>query len=164
VLLPRLPEDAVCYLGVTMADLYPEPDWNYVFGQATFGQRVGVYSLVRYTNRFWGRAETEESRRMFLRRGFKILAHETGHMFTLAHCTQNECLMNGSNSLDEMDRQTMHLCPVCLRKLQWNLKFDVAREYRELGDIYARNGYADLAQWVRGRLASQGVAAEPERH
>lgn len=75
-------------------------------------------------------------------------------MFSMAHCTENECLMNGSNSLDETDRSSMHLCPVCLHKLQWNLKFDVMRRYRELRDIYARAGYADLADWTRRRIAS----------
>jgi archaemetzincin len=154
VLLPRLPADAVCYLGVTMADLYPDPSWNFVFGEATLSNRVGVYSLVRYTNRFWGTPETERSRSLALLRAFKLMAHETGHMFSLHHCTVNECLMNGSNSLDETDRNTIHLCPVCLHKLQWNLKFDVTRHYRQLQDIYRRNGYEDEAEWTTRRLAS----------
>jgi archaemetzincin len=154
VLLPRLPRDAVCYLGVTMSDLYPDPAWNFVFGQASFRARVGVYSLARYTRHFWGRADTEHSRHLFLRRAFKVLAHETAHMFSLAHCTVNECAMNGSNSLDEMDRQTMHLCPVCLHKLQWNLNLDVPRRYRELREIYRRHGFDDLADWTQRRLAS----------
>ena len=154
VLAPALPRDAICYLGITMADLYPDPSWNFVFGEASFDKRVGVYSLVRYTNRFWGLPETEDSKSMFLRRSFKVLAHETGHMFSIAHCTINECLMNGSNSLDETDRSTVHLCPVCLHKLQWNLKFDVMRHYRQLRDIYQRSGYEDLAGWMRRRIAS----------
>jgi archaemetzincin len=154
VLLPRLPSDAVCYLGITMADLYPAPSWNFVFGEASFNRRVGVYSLVRYTNRFWGRPETDASKRLFLQRSFKVLAHETGHMFSIAHCTANECLMNGSNSLDETDRGTIFLCPVCLHKLQFNLKLDVRRRYRQLREIYVRAGYDDLAEWLRRRLAS----------
>jgi archaemetzincin len=145
VLLPRLPDDAVCYLGITMADLYPEPSWNFVFGEASFTKRVAVYSLVRYTNRFWGRPETERSRSRFLQRSFKVLAHETGHMFTLAHCTANECLMNGS---------------VCLHKLQWNLKFDVLRHYRQLHAIYQRSGYVDFAEWTQRRITS--LAPGPE--
>jgi len=156
VLLPRLPRDAVCYLGITMSDLYPEPAWNFVFGEASFTQRVGVYSLARYTHRFWGRAETDESRRKFLERSFKILAHETGHMFSITHCTANECLMNGSNSLDETDRGTIHLCPVCLHKLHWNLKFDVVGRYRALRAIYAGAGFSAHAGWMKRRLASLG--------
>ncbi len=160
VLLPRLPEDAVCYLGITMADLYPDPSWNFVFGEATFSNRVGVYSLIRYTNRFWGRAETERSRDLALYRSYKVLAHETGHMFSLAHCTSHERLMNGSNSLDETDRSTIHLCPVCLHKLQWNLKFDVMRHYRQLQAIYQRDGFVDDAAWIGRRITSlSGTAA-----
>jgi hypothetical protein len=101
-----------------------------------------------------GTPETERSRSLALLRGFKVLAHETGHMFSLPHCTVNECLMNGSNSLNETDRNTIHLCPVCLHKLQWNLKFEVARHYRQLEDIYRRNGYEDEAGWTTRRLAS----------
>lgn len=159
VLLPRLPDDAVCFLGITMADLYPDPAWNYVFGEATFSQRVGVYSLTRYTSRFWGLPETERTRSLFLRRSFQVLAHETGHMFSITHCTLNECLMNGVNSLWELDHGTVHLCPVCLHKLQWNLKFDVMRRYRELRGIYARAGFADLADWTQRRMASLAPAA-----
>lgn len=154
VLLPRLPSDAVCYLGITMADLYPDPAWNFVFGEASFDRRVGVYSLIRYSNRFWGQQEDDESRNLFLLRSFKVLAHETGHMFSIAHCTENECLMNGSNSLAETDRSSMHLCPQCLHKLQWNLKFDVLRHYRQLHDIYQRSGYQDLVDWTARRIAS----------
>jgi archaemetzincin len=70
------------------------------------------------------------------------------------HCTVNECLMNGSNSLDETDRSTIPLCPVCLPKLQWNLKFDVVRHYRLVQDIYEENGYTDLAEWTWRRIDS----------
>jgi archaemetzincin len=63
------------------------------------------------------RPETDESRSLFLRRSFKVLVRETGHMFSIAHCIVNECLMNGSNSLDEMDRNTHHrarfVCASC---------------------------------------------------
>jgi archaemetzincin len=162
VLLPRLPEDAVCYLGITMADLYPDPSWNFVFGEATFTNRVGVYSLIRYTNRFWGRPETERSRKLALYRSFKVLAHETGHMFSLAHCTAHECLMNGSNSLDETDRSTIHLCPECLHKLQWNLKLDVLRHYRQLQVVYQRDGFADDASWIRRRIAALSAPTEED--
>ena len=45
----KLPADAFCVLGITMEDLYPEDSWNYVFGQATYAERVGVFSFKRYT-------------------------------------------------------------------------------------------------------------------
>ena len=50
----RLPADAFCVLGITMTDLYPEPDWSYVFGDAAPAERVGVYSFARYDPAFIG--------------------------------------------------------------------------------------------------------------
>ena len=152
VLAPRLPRNAICSLGITMGDLYPEPSWNFVFGQASLGERVGVYSLVRFFPAFTGEPDTDAAQRMALRRSIHILAHESGHMFSLEHCTQYECLMNGSNSLEEMDRQVDVLCPVCLHKLQWNLKFDVRARYERLRDFYRRHGLEALAGWMDQRL------------
>jgi archaemetzincin len=162
ILKPRLPADAVCYLGVTMTDLFPDPKWNYVFGEATLEERIGVYSLVRYFPSFWGERDTPEARRRGLLRSFKVLAHETGHMFSLHHCTRFECLMNGSNSLEEMDRQPAHLCPVCLQKLQWNLGFDVRVRYQRLREIGRREGLDPLADWIEHRLERIGAGPEPD--
>jgi archaemetzincin len=153
VLAPKLPEDAVAYLGVTMADLFPSPAWNYVFGEASFERRVGVYSLVRYTPEFEGEPDSPAARGLLLRRACKALAHETGHMFSMSHCPFYECLMNGSNTLDELDRAPGWLCPVCLKKLHWNLGFDLPQRYRKLAGFYRRNGLADWAAWMTARLA-----------
>jgi len=49
-----LPPDAFCLLGVTMEDLYPAKSWNYVFGQASLSERVGIYSFARYDPTFFG--------------------------------------------------------------------------------------------------------------
>ena len=95
----RLPRDAYCILGITMADLYPADDWNFVFGQASLRQRVGVYSFVRYDPGFYGGARPAGARQLILLRSCKVLAHETGHMFGLRHCVYFRCLMNGANHL-----------------------------------------------------------------
>ncbi len=159
LLAPRLPDNAVAYLGITMGDLYPEPSWNFVFGEATFDERVGVYSLVRYFPGFWGEKDTPAARKLGLLRSFKVLSHETGHMFGLRHCTRFECLMNGTNSLDETDRSSATLCPVCLEKLTWNLHLDVRQRYARLLAIYRREGLAEVARWTEARLQKIG----PER-
>src|SRR5437588_7335483 len=116
----RIPADAFCILAVTMEDLYPEPSWNFVFGQASLRERVGVYSFARFDPAFYGASRSSGHETLLLRRSCKVLAHETGHMFGLSHCTFFNCLMNGSNHLAESDRRPLHLCPVCLRKLQWS--------------------------------------------
>jgi archaemetzincin len=154
----RLPPDAFCILAVTMEDLYPEPSWNFVFGQASLRERVGVYSFARYDPAFYGEPRQAGYETLLLRRSCKLLAHEAGHMFGLAHCTYFSCLMNGSNHLAESDRRPLHLCPVCLRKLQWSVGFDVLERYRALERIDRASGFIDEADWLNGRIKAIAAA------
>jgi archaemetzincin len=151
-LKPRVPSDAFCVLAITMEDLYPEPSWNFVFGQASLRERVGVYSFARYDPAFYGEGRGSNYETLLLRRSYKVLAHETGHMFGLAHCIYFNCLMNGSNHLAESDRRPLHLCPVCLRKLQWNIGFDVLERYRALERVTRAHGFDDEADWLNHRI------------
>jgi archaemetzincin len=148
----RLPEDAFCLLGITMEDLYPEPSWNFVFGEASLRERVGVYSFARYDPAFYGEPRGKDYPAQLLRRSVKVLAHETAHMFGLTHCIYFNCVMNGSNHLLESDRRPLHLCPVCLRKLQWSVGFDVITRYEALAQFYQQAGFDDEAAWVTRRL------------
>ena len=143
----KLPGDAFCVVGVTMEDLYPDPSWNFVFGQASLTDRVGVYSFARYGG---------GSKELTLRRSCKVLTHETGHMFGLAHCIWYQCTMNGSNHLAEADARPMHLCAVDLRKLQWSVGFDVVERYRRLRKICGETHFDDEARWLDGELARIG--------
>lgn len=58
-----------------MTDLYPDVSWNFVFGEASPRDRVGVYSFGRYDPRFFGQPPAAESHELMLRRGCKVLAH-----------------------------------------------------------------------------------------
>ena len=124
-----------------------DASWNFVFGQASLTGRVGIYSFARYGG------GTKELR---LRRSCKVLTHESGHMFGLAHCSWFRCIMNGSHHLAESDARPMHLCPVDLRKLQWSVGFDVVERYRRLRDICREAHFDDEAQWLDGELARIG--------
>lgn len=148
----RVPADAFCVLAITMEDLYPEPSWNFVFGQASLRDRVGVYSFARYDPAFYGDARTSGYEVLLLRRSCKVLAHETSHMFGLTHCTFFNCLMNGSNHLAESDRRPLHLCPVCLRKLQWSIGFDVLARYTALQAFDSAARFSDEAEWLKVRI------------
>ena len=152
-LLPeRRPMDAVCLFGVTMADLFPEDDWNFVFGQASLRRRVAVWSYARFFPEFRGEAASEAADRQALRRACRLVVHEMGHAFTLEHCIAYPCVMNGSNSLDESDRQPLRLCPVCLKKLQWNRGFDVLARYGRLLAFYREHGLDEEAALVAARV------------
>jgi archaemetzincin len=156
ILAPRLPGDAVAYLGITAADLFPDPSWNYVFGVGNLHKRVGVYSLARLEPGFYDEQQTPATSARTLRRALAVLAHETGHMFSLRHCRAHACLMNGANSLDELDRGTPWLCPDCLRKLHFNTGFDIRRHYAELRAFYRARQMSEPVGWLERRLTTIG--------
>jgi len=147
-----LPGDGFCILAITMTDLYPEPSWNFVFGQASLDERVGVFSFARYDPRFYGEERGADYRRVLLRRSCKVLAHEAGHMFGMHHCIYYACGMTGSNHLGESDARPVHLCPICLRKLHASVGFDMVKRYQALERFYTNAGLEAEAAWIGERL------------
>ena len=152
LLKKKLPPDAFCLLAITMEDLYPHPSWNFVFGQASLREGVGVFSFARYDPAFYGEERGGDYRKLLLWRSCKVLVHETAHMFSLEHCIFFKCVLSGSNHLQESDVRPLHLCPVCLRKLHFSIGFDVAGRYRKLLRFYRRIGFEDEARWAGKRL------------
>ncbi|XP_032218957.2 archaemetzincin-2 isoform X2 [Nematostella vectensis] len=63
---------------------------------------------------------------------FRGVSHELGHVFGLTHCTFFSCAMNESSSITEAESQPLVVCPVCLRKLQLALGFEVQSRYDKL--------------------------------
>lgn len=84
-------------------DLYEE-GLNFVFGVSQLG---GRYALVS-THRLWDRRES-----LFFERVFKEVNHELGHTFGLMHCKNPGCVMNFSNSLEEVDLKGRFFCESC---------------------------------------------------
>ncbi len=128
VLKPKRPANAVAMLGLTSADVWPGKGWNFVFGQASLSDRVGVWSLARYGNFEGSVAESRLARS----RTFKVALHETGHMLGIAHCAAYECLMNGANHLAETDGHPLWLCPECVQKVWWACHADPIKRYETL--------------------------------
>ena len=154
----RLPTDAFCLLAITMDDLYPDPSWNFVFGQASFYEGVGVYSFARYDPAFYGQHRGSDYESILLRRSCKVLVHETGHMFGVGHCVFFACVMNGSNHLGESDSRPFHLCPVCLRKLQWSVNWDMVKRDESLAALYHEFGFEKESNWTEARLTKMKAA------
>jgi archaemetzincin len=144
LLARRKPADAAV-LGITAIDLWPGAGWNFVFGQASLRDRVGVWSMSRN-----GDADRLESRTLCARRTVMTATHETGHMFGIRHCTAYECGMNGSNSARERDFQPLEFCPECQAKLWWALNLDPLQRSRQLEALVGRHGFTnDAAQLAR---------------
>ncbi|NIM16921.1 MAG: hypothetical protein GTO45_33555 [Candidatus Aminicenantes bacterium] len=137
ILKPRLPEDAAAYIAFTVSDLWPGRGWNFVFGQASIRERVGVWSIYR-------NGDPEKSQADFqlcLLRTMKTASHETGHMFSMLHCTLYQCNMCGSNHREESDRRPITLCPECLAKLCWATRSHPIERYKKLSEFFEKNGF-----------------------
>lgn len=148
----KLPADGYAMLAVTMTDLYPEESWNFVFGQASIRGRVGVFSFARYHPSWDGGRADASTGALVLRRAAKVLTHEMGHMFGIRHCIHYECNMNGANNLEEADSTPMELCPVCLRKLHFAIRFDPVERYEELDHFHSGNALEKESAWVNARI------------
>ncbi|KAM9337029.1 archaemetzincin-2 [Symphorus nematophorus] len=150
----RTPKDAFCIVGITMIDLYPKDSWNFVFGQASLSMGMGVFSFARYDDNFYSRSYAGRLKKSLklkqgdysvfdgyytppitstlLLRSCKTMTHEIGHMFGIKHCQWLNCVMQGSNHLEESDRRPLDCCPICLRKLQVAVGFKIADRYKAL--------------------------------
>ena len=118
------PKDAFSICAITLCDIYPSEEYNFVFGHASLMDETGVYSLARYL--------PETTERPLLLRAIRVMCHEMCHMFGIKHCIYFSCLMNGSNHADEAVNRPTFLCPVCLRKLHFVCKFDIQARYEKL--------------------------------
>lgn len=129
----------------------PCPEKHIIYMQSI---GVGIFSFARYgkdfySSRYEGKVKkaqrtsssdysifdnyyNPEVTSILLRRSCKTLTHEIGHIFGLRHCQWLACLMQGSNHLEESDRRPLHLCPICLRKLQCAIGFSIVERYKAL--------------------------------
>jgi len=119
-----------------MYDLYPKPDWNFVFGQASLSKCVGVFSFIRYHPGFYygdtSSKLSDDEKKLLMMRSGHVMLHEITHLFGIKHCCYFRCLMNGANHLMEVDSQPLHECPMDLHKLEHVIGFNPMRRYQTL--------------------------------
>lgn len=130
----NIPIDSQSYVAFTTYDLYPDDGWNFVFGEAHLSNRTGVWSIFRF-------GDENKEYKLCLKRTIATAAHEILHTYGMDHCIGYECLMNGSNSLEESDKQPMWLCPQCLEKLCWNSNLNPKQRYRKLIKVCDQLGF-----------------------
>jgi archaemetzincin len=146
-----VPDDAVACGAFIEEDLFSD-DLNFVFGVASLEDRVGVYSVARLGERYRG----APAGATLERRTLGLATHELGHIFGIHHCTKYRCNMQGSNSLEESDRQPLHLCPIDLDKLSYATGVDPAKRYAALEGFYRARGMTAEADFCAARLAAMG--------
>lgn len=145
------PDDAAAVMAITMVDLYPDPTWNFVFGEASYDGRVGVMSLART-----GDLMTEQP--LVLERSYTTAMHEIGHMFQLLHCVAWECPMNGSNHQEEADSRPLEPCPHCLAKLMVATGLDPKKRWTELRAAFEAAGLVGGVKEIDRELATDPQA------
>jgi archaemetzincin len=135
--------NAFATMAFSMFDLYPKPEWNFVFGQAKPFVGTGVFSFARYR---------AHDRNTFHMRCAKVLCHELGHLFGLSHCVWFQCLMCGSNGDWESDQHPVHVCPVCLAKIDAALGgVDLIAREASLEQFWRDSGFETEAGWCQRR-------------
>jgi archaemetzincin len=149
----RKPKDAAV-LGITAMDLWPGDGWNFVFGQASLVNRVGVWSMARNGNT----DERPAMRKLCMYRTLKTAMHETGHMFGIRHCTAYECGMNGSNHSGERDRQPVEFCPECQPKLWWTAGLDPIARSQALARVAKKYELENLSGFFEKQAAALTAA------
>lgn len=150
VLKKEKPLNGIALMGLTEKDLYPKPDWNFVFGLASYSQKIGVSSIYRLQDE----KLTDANFNLCLSRLLKICSHEIGHMFGLHHCIDANCVMNGTNSLPETDEHSIRLCSVCQKKLNTGINYDNKKRLNELADFFQRNKLIDELQLMKKDMVS----------
>lgn len=139
VLKEEKPLNRIALMGLSELDLYPKPEWNYVFGLASYRDKVGVSSIYRLQDGELTSANFD----LCLSRLLKISSHEIGHMFGLHHCINANCVMNGTNSMEETDRHSIRLCSVCQRKLNSCIVYDNEKRLTDLEKYFKKNNLKD---------------------
>jgi len=126
-------------MALTTEDIYPGNEWNYVFGLAYYNKRVGITSINRFDS---------EISNLKLLRLLKTATHEISHMFGISHCITNECLMNGSNHIKELDRNQLRLCSLCQEKIIYRLNLEPEKRLIEMLSFLSRNNLTDEYEYI----------------
>jgi archaemetzincin len=101
-------------IGLFEVDLFI-PILTYIFGQAIFKGKTGIVSIYRLKNELYGMKKDEA---LLLNRLKKVVIHELGHTFGLAHCHLPNCVMRSSTYVEDIDQKKYNLCSSCRKEME----------------------------------------------
>jgi archaemetzincin len=108
-LLQDPPAESWRILGVTDVDLFI-PILTFVFGEAQLGDTRALVSTHRLHPEFYGMPKDPG---LLQERLLKEAIHELGHTFGLRHCTDYQCVMSASHSVERIDLKRAGFCSAC---------------------------------------------------
>jgi archaemetzincin len=109
----RAVSDDRLLVGVTAEDI-AIPVFTFVFGLARQGGRACAVSLARTDPSFYGLPPDPTLRD---ERTVAEILHEMGHLATLEHCPDNNCLMSFAGNIERVDTRGSRFCPACAGRL-----------------------------------------------
>jgi archaemetzincin len=109
----RATSDARLLVGVTAEDI-AIPVFTFVFGLARQGGRACVVSLARTDPSFYGLPPDPALRD---ERAVAEMLHEMGHLATLDHCPDRNCLMSFAGNIERVDNRGSRFCAACAGRL-----------------------------------------------
>jgi archaemetzincin len=155
----NLPKDCFLMIGLTTMDIYNREEWNFVYGLANPMESTGIFSFRRYIDEITillkNMNKMEILIEYIIKFVSKVMLHEIGHLFGLKHCIYFNCKLNGSNHFEESAGHPFFLCPVCLRKIQWSLNFNIVDRYKTLLSTFKEINddlYKEEIKWLENRL------------
>jgi len=109
----RATSDTRLLVGVTAEDI-AIPVFTFVFGLARQGGRACVVSLARTDPSFYGLPPDPALRD---ERAVAEVLHEMGHLATLKHCPDRNCLMSFAGNIERVDTRGSRFCTACAERL-----------------------------------------------
>ena len=91
------------------------PIFTFVFGLAKLNGNMGIVSMHRLNNIFYGLPEDLNLLNM---RVIKEIVHELGHLQGLKHCEKYDCVMAGSTVVEELDIKNDRYCTNCISEIK----------------------------------------------
>jgi hypothetical protein len=81
-------------------------------------------------------------------------------VLTMRHCIAFRCLMNSSIHQEERDARPLYLCPVCQRKLCWNVRVEPVAYLTKLKAFCQQNGLDPESAWYEKAVAAWATDRE----